>query len=269
VATPEREIDRLFGLPLDEFTSARNELARQLTKEGDTDGAGEIRALGKPSVSAWTINQLSRREPGAVRELLAAGDAVRNTQKRLLQEAGKPDSLRDALGKERQAINALTELAGSVLEESGRPATRAMLQRIAGTLEAAAVEDTGRRLLKAGRLTGDLEPAGFEAFTGLGLPARKSGSPYDELSDRRRQKEEHQRRVREAQEQVRELEEAARAAEREARRAADAAAETQQAAEEARAAADDAAVELADLRQGDPPAARRRKAGPPRRKEGR
>jgi len=30
LATLEREIDRLYALPLDEFTSARNELARRL-----------------------------------------------------------------------------------------------------------------------------------------------------------------------------------------------------------------------------------------------
>jgi hypothetical protein len=243
----QREIDRLFGLPLDEFTLERNELARGLKREGDTAAADQIRAMGKPSVSAWTINQLARREPGAVRELLNAGDAVRKAQKRLLQEAGKPDSLRDAMGKEREAIHALTELARSVLDEAGRPATEAMLQRIAGTLQAAAVDEDGRGLLKAGRLTEDLEPAGFEAFAGFELPARRSGSTYDELSDRRRQKEEHQQRVREAQQQVRDLEDAARDAEREAKRAADVAAESQRVAEKARADADDAATALAEL----------------------
>jgi len=260
VRRPAQGIDRLFGLPLGEFISARNELARRLKKEGDPVAADKIRVLAKPSVSAWTINQLSRREPAAVRELLSAGDAVREAQTRLLREAGKPDSLRSALAKERKVINSLTEHARSVLEEAGRPATEAMLQRIAGTLQAAAVEDDGRRLLKAGRLTGDLEPIGFEAFAGFDIPARQTGSTYDELSDRRRQKEEHQQRVRQAQQQVRELEDAARDAEHEAKCAADAAAETQRIAEKARAAAEDAAVELTELRQSDPPAAGRRKA---------
>ena len=243
----QREIDHLFGLALNEFTSARNELARRLKNEGDSGAGDEVRALGKPSVSAWTINQLSRRKPATVRELLSAGDTVREAQRRLLREAGKPDSLRNALANERKANNALTEHARSVLKEAGRPATDVMLQRIAGTLQAAAVEDEGRRLLKAGRLTGDLEPAGFEAFAGLELPAQRSGSTYDELADRRRQKEEHQQRVREARQQARELEEAARDAEREAERAAGVAAESRRIAEKARAAADDAAATLAEL----------------------
>jgi hypothetical protein len=256
----EQEIDRLFGLPLGEFTSARNALARQLKNEGEAGAADEVRALEKPSVSAWTINQLSRHQPGAVRELLSAGDAVRNAQTGLLREAGKPDSLRNALAKEREAVNSLTEHARSVLEEAGRPATGAMLQRIAATLQAAAVEDDGRRLLKAGRLAGDLEPSGFEAFAGLELPGRRSASSSDELSDRRRKREEHQQHVREAQQQVRDLEETARAAEREAKRLADAAADAQRAAERARRAADDAVTELAELRKSDPPVGRRRKA---------
>jgi hypothetical protein len=252
----QREIDHLFGLPLNEFTSARNELAQRLEREGDNGAADEIRALRKPSVSAWTINQLSRFDPDAVRDLVDAGDAVRKEQKRLLREAGKPDSLRDALAKERKAINSLTERARGVLEKAGRPTTEATLQRIAGTLQVAAVEDGGRELLKAGRLTGDLEPTGFGAFTGAEFPPTRSGSTHDELSDRRRQKEEHQQRVREAQQEVRELEDAARNAESEAKNAANAAAEAQRTAESARRAADDAAAELSELRQSGPRGAR-------------
>jgi DNA repair exonuclease SbcCD ATPase subunit len=246
------EIDHLFGLPLNEFTSARNELAQRLKREGDNGAADEIRALRKPSVSAWTINQLSRLEPDAVRDLLNAGDAVRKEQKRLLREAGKPDSLRDALAKERKAINSLTERARSILQQAGRPITEATLQRIAGTLQVAAVENDGRELLKTGRLTGDLEPTGFGAFTGVEFPPTRSGSTHDELSDRRRQKEEHQQRVTEAQQQLRELEDAARDAESEAKNAADAAAEAQRTAESARRAADDAAAELNELRHSGP-----------------
>jgi hypothetical protein len=123
----QREIEHLFGLSLDEFTSARNELARRLKKDGDSGAADEIRALGKPSVSAWTINQLSRREPAAVRDLLSAGDAVREAQKRLLREAGKPDSLRNALAKERKAIRACAIRSGGgwpSCDRSNAPADR-------------------------------------------------------------------------------------------------------------------------------------------------
>jgi hypothetical protein len=243
----ERELDRLFGLPLAEFTSARNELARQLKSAGDLDGAAQVRALVKPSMPVWVINQLSRRESSGVRELLNAGDALRKSQERLLRAAGTPDSLRAAAAKEREAIALLMQHARAVLEDGGRSATPAMLDRIARTLQAAAVDEEGRRLLKAGRLTGELTPGGFEAFSGLQPSAgEESPSANDELAERRRQREERQRRERELQQKVRELERAARDAERDADRAADAASDARRAAEQARAAADKAAAELAE-----------------------
>ena len=38
MATDE-EIDELYGLPLDEFTRARDDEAKRLRKEGDREGA--------------------------------------------------------------------------------------------------------------------------------------------------------------------------------------------------------------------------------------
>ena len=49
----ETEIDGLYRLPLEEFTAARNELAKQSGKRG-----AEIKALAKPPVAAWAVNQL-------------------------------------------------------------------------------------------------------------------------------------------------------------------------------------------------------------------
>ena len=58
---PERtfdaEIDRLYQLPLDEFTAARNALA----KKAGADGAS-IRSLTKPPVAAWAVNQVYWRD---------------------------------------------------------------------------------------------------------------------------------------------------------------------------------------------------------------
>src|SRR5215207_711480 len=61
------------------------------------------------------------------------------------------------------------------------------------SLSAVAVSTTH---LKRGRLTEELEPAGFEMLAGLDLPSRRpSGakpSQRDELAERRRQKEDRQ-----------------------------------------------------------------------------
>ena len=54
----DHDVDALFRLPLTEFTSARNGLAAQLKKKGRTQDASDVKALGKPSVSAWAVNQM-------------------------------------------------------------------------------------------------------------------------------------------------------------------------------------------------------------------
>ena len=50
----EPQVDELYKLPLDEFTKARNTLAKTLS---GTDKKG-VAALVKPSVAMWVVNQL-------------------------------------------------------------------------------------------------------------------------------------------------------------------------------------------------------------------
>ena len=75
-----QEVERLYGLPLDEFTRERNEAASRLRKEGDADGAAKLKQLEKPTVAAWAVNQLARSRPDDVQELIAAGERLRKAQ---------------------------------------------------------------------------------------------------------------------------------------------------------------------------------------------
>ena len=191
MASVDREIDGLFELPLEEFTRARNELAKRLAKDGDKARAEEVRALSKPSVPVWTINQLARREKPMVRALLDAGAKLRRAQERALG-GGHSDALRSAQADEREAVRALTRRAEEVLREAGKPTGRATLERINGTLGAAAVTDEARDDLKAGRLTDELKVSGFDSLVGLQAPPRRA-VPGDELAERRRMKAERER----------------------------------------------------------------------------
>jgi hypothetical protein len=74
------EVDALFKLPLGEFTSARNALAAELKKAGRPAEASAVKALVKPSVSAWVVNQLYWRHRGLFDRLVAAGDKMRHAQ---------------------------------------------------------------------------------------------------------------------------------------------------------------------------------------------
>ena len=248
VAKLDRDIDGLFELPLDEFTSARNELARRLKQEGDKDAAEQVQALVKPSVPAWTINQLARQEKERVKALLEAGARLRNAQERALA-GGHSDSLRAAQTEERQAVRDLTHRAEGILKDAERPAGRAILERISATLAAAALTEPARGALKAGRLTGEVKVTGFDALAGIELRARPAAAARDELAERREKKAERERRRRQLEKKARELADRATAAELKAERAEEAAADARELAEERRRAADAAASELAELEE--------------------
>jgi hypothetical protein len=242
MASVDREIDRLFELPLEEFTSARNDLAKRLAKDGDKERADEVRALAKPSVPVWTINQLARRERPMVRTLLDAGAKLRRAQERALGGGGA-DAMRIAQSEERAAVRSLTRRAEEVLLDAGKTATRPTLERINETLGAAAVTEDARAALKAGRLTGELKVSGFDSLAGF----QPAPAPPDELAERRQKKAERERERRRLEKRARDLERRATAAEAKADEAEAAAAEAREAADEARNAADEAADELAEF----------------------
>jgi hypothetical protein len=243
--SPDKELDRLFALPLDEFTAARNDAVKRLKSAGEDEAAERVSGLTKPSVPVWTINQLARLDKPAMRALLDAAAKLRKAQERALA-GGDSDALRAAQAQERDALRDLTQRAGGILEESGRPASRAVLERIRSTLGAAALAEQTRAALKAGRLTDEVEMSGFDALAGI-EPATRRAQPKDELAERRQKKAERERERRRLQKRARELDERAKAAEKAADEAKEAAEEARQAAEERRRDADAAATELADF----------------------
>ena len=244
------DIDDLFALPLDEFTAARNALAKRLKQDGDADAAEQVRALPKPSVAAWAVNQLARQEPEAVRSLLNVAARLRSAQERSLKGERVADELRAAQSEERNLIRELTRRAESLLRDAGRPASGTTLERVSSLVRAAAVDEPGRTALREGRLTGDVEVTGFDAFAGLELPSkrgRKAANTGDDLAERRRQKRELERQRKQLEKRVRELDAKAETAERDAERARNAADKADALAQALRRDADAAAAELAGL----------------------
>jgi hypothetical protein len=239
----DEELRALYGLPLEEFTAARNELARRLAQERDAR-ADEIRGLRKPTVPVWAVNQLARSDELGLRRLLAAGAALRKAQEKALEGSGTAGLAKAQTG-EREALRKLTERARSLLGEAGRPATDATLERISTTLSAAAIDESVREALKAGRLDRELEPLGFDALAGMQVAPRPARATDTTVADRRKQ-EADERRRRERRARVHDLERDAREAERAADRAEADARKKREAADAARTAADRAASELDD-----------------------
>jgi hypothetical protein len=212
----EAQLDRLYGLPLDEFTRERNALAGRLGKAGDPEGASAVRALARPSLVAWVINQLARRERTHVHDLLAAAEALLQAQETALAGAGT-EALQAAQADQRAALRALRASAAGILEAAGRSASEVMLDRVTSALRAAAAEPGARQLLERGRLQAEVEPTGFAPLAGLRL-ASSAAPAQDELAQRRRRKADARERVRRLTRELRALERRARDAEADADR---------------------------------------------------
>jgi len=157
------EIDALFQLSLAEFTGARNALAKQLKNEGLTLDAERVKALVKPSSPAWAVNQLHWQDPKAIERLLTLGERVRRAQTGQLKNA----DLRALLEEKKQMTAALLTKAAAILEEAGQAASADSMRRISATLESLAAWGEMEGVPKAGRLTADLEPPGFDTLAVL------------------------------------------------------------------------------------------------------
>jgi hypothetical protein len=242
----EEELDRLYALPLEDFTRARNDLARRLAKAGRADAAADVKTLAKPSLPVWTANQLARREPGEVRALLRTAEELRKAQERALRGKGA-DDLRERLAEQRRAVRELARLGRDILAGEGRSVSEPIVERIAKTLDAAALDDGARFLLRSGRLTEELEPPGFEALAGMAAVApasarrapRPGGGTRAAIAEARR-------RVQDARRDARACAREAVDAERQVERAEAAAAEARRAAELARGRSDEAEQALAE-----------------------
>lgn len=159
----DAEIDALFQLSLGEFTGARNALAKQLKNEGRTLDAERVKTLAKPPSPAWAVNQLYWQDPKAIQRLLTLGERARKAQTGQLKSA----DLRALIEEKKQMTMALLTKASAILKEAGQAASSDSMRRVSATLESLAAWGFMEGVPKAGRLTTDLDPPGFDALTAL------------------------------------------------------------------------------------------------------
>ncbi len=248
------DVDQLYAVDLGDFTAARNDLVRRLRKEGHADRAAEVAALRKPSVPVWVANQLARRNRRDIDLLLDASHRMRTAT-----AESDPEKAREGFDRarkaEQQAISALRKAAERVLADRGG-ASSAMVDRVLETLQNASRSDDGRELLASGRLTHEIEPAGFTLVEQL-APAAPGGRRA--RRETRRAKSELERagaalteakaRKRVAKRAVREAAMGQRDAERALEGAAAALEQAEAEAEEADAAVDNAEATVDRLRR--------------------
>jgi hypothetical protein len=146
-------VDALYAADLSGFTRQRDDLVKQLKKDGDKDGAAAVKQLRKPTTVAWAVNQVARRGPDAIDELLTAARDAHAAQARAVQDKDGA-GLREATTEWRARIRAL---AADVARDAGEQ----YRDEAAATFEAASTSEELAAVLKAGRLVGALSPSGF------------------------------------------------------------------------------------------------------------
>jgi hypothetical protein len=198
------ELERLLGLPLDEFTAARTEAVKRLRKDGRADEAAELQAVRKPTAPVWGLNQAARREPGDVRALVRAAERLRQ------DPAGADADFRSHLGDVvREAERALAGAKQKVSQETTRRIT------ITARAAAASLPDE----LIRGVLREELEPSGFEAMAGMApapkpTASKQSKAKKEDAAAKRKRVEEARGALAEARDEARRLRQEADAAER-------------------------------------------------------
>jgi hypothetical protein len=150
-------LDRVFGAPLEDFVSERNALAKELSAAGKDDEAATVKALKKPSVSAWALNQGVRADPKATKALLAAAKKLEAAQSEALQ--GEAAALRDAQEEQQRTVDAMLDAVERAA--SGRDLSPAMLDRVRETLRAIPGDNELREEFEEGRVTRDRRAVGF------------------------------------------------------------------------------------------------------------
>jgi hypothetical protein len=205
----DAELDELYALPLEEFTGARNALAKKLADAGDKEGAAAVKKLAKPNVAAWALNQLSRRTPDDVARLYEIRDELEN--------AGGAQDMRRLSDERRKLVGHLVNEAASALESAGHSAAAATRDRISQSLLAGGDDDDRDALLK-GRLSKEITSSGLDAFGMEAFSAAAEAKPRPSAKARRevekleREAEDAEQLAAEKTERAKQLEEEARAA---------------------------------------------------------
>lgn len=159
----EEALDKLYGAPIDEFTTTRNALAKELGPRG-----AQLKTLKKPNLAAWAVNQLVRTHTDEIDALFVVTDKLRHAQRRVLS-GGKAADLRSATDERNKLVGRLTKLVQNVLTDAGHAASPSTLSAAGDSFVAIASDDVGAELLRKGRLTRELHPGAILDVGGLTL----------------------------------------------------------------------------------------------------
>jgi hypothetical protein len=160
--------DQLYGMAPRSFTAARDAEVARAKKEGDRATADALKALRRPTVSAWLANLLVRQRSSQVSRLLSLGDQLRRAQAELAGE-----ELRRLARPRHDAIAELCHEATVAAAGSGEKVSEAARRELEGTLEAAVADPDAAAALRSGRLTGALRYSGLGPTSQVGVTSAR------------------------------------------------------------------------------------------------
>jgi hypothetical protein len=157
----DAELDRLYKAPAAGFVAERNKLAQALRQGGDREEAERIARLQRPSPVAWAINQLHFRAKKLLDGVREAGAALRKAQ-----ESADTEQFGTRKQAHQEALSKATDRALDLAEEAGLGVSATTKRRIEMTLTvlSTAAEEISP---PPGRMSAELEPLGFDAFTAM------------------------------------------------------------------------------------------------------
>lgn len=149
--------DRLYALAPSEFTAARDTIAKQRKADGEPELAVAVKKLKRPSLAAWVVNLLVRREADQVAQVLQVGAALREAS-----AAMDGAELRELTRQRRQLTSAVTGQARSLAAEEGMRLTDSVADQVEGTLTAAMIDERCAAAVRTGLLIAALASTGVD-----------------------------------------------------------------------------------------------------------
>ncbi|MBF4633016.1 hypothetical protein ITJ38_01210 [Agreia pratensis] len=144
----------LYELPPAEFTSARNQAAREASQRSD---AAAIKRLPRAQATAWAVSTLVREDPTIFDELLDLGERLRDAQ-----ENSDPVALR-SLGAERQKLlSRASARTRELADGAGVTLSGSAMIEVTQTLQAAMTDPDAAALVRDGLLVRGLAVTGWE-----------------------------------------------------------------------------------------------------------
>jgi len=146
--------DELYALPLGEFTPARDARAKELK---GTELAAPVKAFKKPSLAAWVVNLLVRRDPEQAAQVLELGAALREAASGMQGE-----ELRALTRQRRQLTAAVTTGVRALAAGESVKVTQSVADQVESTLTAAMLDARCADAVRSGLLVTALSSTGVD-----------------------------------------------------------------------------------------------------------